>query len=743
MPVCQNETKFAEYNALFSSIHTCFNNLLEASCGGLLPLFLSLIHTYTMCLKHFIPKWGGVFAFALFLTFTVFGQIVVPDSSEDSCVFSRSFGRPIVVHYNSHSRIFVPIGSQDAVLSATPISYRIVGTTEYVNITTTPESQMLQFVVPANKELEIITKNECGADETVVKLSSKVENTGSIVTNREIFNASTTWQQNPMGLDYYDMLTALPNISTAEKLYVLQQFLNDGLPFDDVYDNSNIPPKEAFVPINDCSCIVMEMEATRRISPYDDCDDQFPGFFCTVEGDQHYQTHAYKGYYQKAMEGPAKYMKTKAGKRFCSNAYSSITRKEIGVAVMSYNLLCKDGRWDPANCRCSHDINVQYEYRSTLYTHADNTGTFWNNCDPILFPNREAEAYAEDACILMVLPDTSEINNGTFNALSLDTIHRATVFSGCNTAINKEQFGNMAGLLFDAIAAGLTLTGGQDSITAQGVANLQQSGYIDSMANHVNNLVTDPWVVRSNENCGSNNGTVYLAGGTNVTLEFGPPVHIALLTVAGVKSGGRTNWESEAKVVSGYRLSGVIKGKPGVPDTPDEYCCTPALASYLIGSMGHINNENNSPSMGELRASVGAHIKLIAGSDFAGILPINVATGGYKIQNEAATLAGNPEANCKTTIQTGDRVTPFMENTMSGNPIRILSDNNNVMLVRDSDEEIKYQIFDMNGRLVHAGSSSSTLTQLNDAVQLSSGVYSVRINGLKKSETIKFTYFIN
>jgi hypothetical protein len=727
----------------YSAVTIAALQSLEALCDGHLSQFLSLILKYTMCLKHFISKLGGVFAFALFLTIPTFGQIVVSDSSEDTCSFSRSFGNPIVIHYNSYSRCFFPVGAQDAVLSATPIYYRIVGNTEYVNIATSPESQMLQFVVPANKEVEIITKNECGADETVVKLSSKVENTGSIVTSREIFNASAAWQKNPMGLNYYEMLTALPNVSTVEKLYVLQQFLNDGLPFDDVYDNGNIPPKSAFVPVNDCSCNIMEVETMRDIRPYVDCQDLFPGFFCTVAGEQPEQEFGYKGYYKWAQEGPAKYMKAEAGRRFCSNAYGSIPGKEIGVAVLSYNLLCKDERWDPANCRCSHDVNVQYEYQSSLSTFGSNSFGFLNNCDPILFPNSEADAYADDACILMVLPDTAEINAGTFNALALDTLRRVTVYSGCNSELNKEQFGNLTGLIFDALAAGLTLTQGQDTLTAQGVNNLLQSGYIDSMANHVNNLVTDPWVFRTNENCGANKEVLYLRGGKKFTLEVDKPMHIALLTVGNVKVGGRTNWESEAKVVSGYRLSGVIQGKPGVPNAPDAYCCTPAIASYLVGSMGDAYGENNQPGINELRASIGNHIKLIAGSDFAGILPVSTTTGGYRIQREAATVVGNPEANCKTTVLIGDRVAPFEEHLVAGSPIRVVSDHNNVVLVRDSNEEITYQIFDMNGRFIHAGSSNSTLTQINDAVQLSSGVYSVRINGLKKSETIKFTYFKN
>jgi hypothetical protein len=177
--------------------------------------------------------------------------------------------------------------------------------------------------------------------------------------------------------------------------------------------------------------------------------------------------------------------------------------------------------------------------------------------------------------------------------------------------------------------------------------SLWRNYYEPQVDAHLSTLTPGHWSINTIPGHGSTSGPLFLSGGRTFSINVEKPLEIGLITRSQVSLLGRVSWEANAKVASGYALSGVIPRLSfDVNDEP--YCCSPAFANYIVGSMGHLSGESPIENM---RNWVGSRIALYAGSSqFVGILPQNVSTGGFRLPDEFNGIQGNPIEQCQTAI---------------------------------------------------------------------------------------------
>jgi hypothetical protein len=647
----------------------------------------------------------------------------------------RSFGQPIVIHFSGYDRCYLPLGEEYGATQATPVRFRGSATpSTSTSLPITKDESVFSFIVNPDIDYEILSTSTCGTDAVVARFSTKNVPPSMISVSADAMNAAEQWQHDPQGENFYQMVVSNPFIDVVEKIYLLQQVLNQGAALDPIHDTGDIPPSEAFrVPI-DCSCLTLELSGTRDVDEYVECL-QFPNFICTKETYDDIDNYNYQMHYQSHVEGPAKYERVFGHANHCNTKpFQSMEKSRKGIAILRYSMLCTDGKWDPADCRCEQPVNVRYSYRSTLFTKADVAGA-WTCLG--LYPESKSEAYADDAAIMLKLPNEYDINNGTFD---IDSLHRLTLFNGCGTEFQKDRFGDLIGFTFAAIKLGLILKGGKDTAGIKSILNaLNTSNAIDELKTYLTNMATQPWVINEGE-CTNQQGQILLEGQKIYTLKVDEPLAVALITVSNVKVGGKNGWKhSEGKVVSGYRLSGVIPKETSTPEAP--FCCTPALGNYILGSMGHINNEANAPDIAVLRNKVGIHLRDIAGSEFTNTLNINPTFGGYIINDELASVAGKVVPGCKTTISGRDIMLPSSKKEPQWN---IFADGSSLYIAQNSSiEQFSFRVFDMQGRLVTQGESVNQQVKGIDMRNASNGYYQIVITNGRESETIKYPYFRN
>lgn len=680
---------------------------------------------------------GVIFTFCtLFFTFTSAAQqLQVTESPNDSCFMFRSFGQPIVIHFSGYDRCYLPLGDEYGATEATPVRFRGSATPSTItSLSVTKDESVFSFIVNPDADYEILSTSTCGTDAVVARFSTKNVPPSMISVSADAMNAAEQWQHDPQGENFYQMVVSNPFIDVVEKIYLLQQVLNQGAALDPIHDTGDIPPPEAFrVPI-DCSCLTLELRGTRDVDEYEECL-QFPNFICTKETYETIENFAYRIRYQSHVEGPAKYERVFGGYKNCNTkTFQAMEKSRKGIAILRYSMSCIDGKWDPADCRCEQPVNVRYSYRSTLFTKAEVAGAW--TCSPI-FPPNKAEAYADDAAIMLKLPNEYDINNGSFD---IDSLHRLTLFNGCGVEIDKDRFGDLVGFTFEAIKLGSILKGGKDKIGIEKILNaLKADKATKALKTYLTNMVTQPWVINEGE-CTSQQGQLLLEGQKIYTLKVDEPLAVALITVSNVRAGGQDAWRvGEGKVVSGYRLSGVIPKERSTPEAP--FCCTPALGNYILGSMGHINNEANAPNIAVLRNKVGVHLMDIAGSEFTNTLNTTPTFGGYIINNELASVAGKVVPGCKTTISGRDITPPSSQKEPQWN---IFADGSSLYIAQNSSiEQFSFRVFDMQGRLVTQGQNINEQVKGIDMQNASNGYYQIVITNGRESETIKYPYFRN
>jgi hypothetical protein len=677
--------------------------------------------------KQKMLKWGGVVNFLLTLFSLNAQSSIALTEARDTCMIYREIGDPVVIHYQTYSRCFLPLGAQSDVMSATPIGFICSGDEMITNINVNTSEGLYDFVVPNDKSVQLVTTSSCGTNTVVLEFSSKSDYKGSLSVGPEFNSWATKWMNNPNGQDLYDMVVSCEYLDDIQKTQILQHVLNQDLPFPDAADNGLIPPKDALNKGNDCECTILEMRTTKFADPNVPCT-QFPGFICSYEAPEDFSNSSgpvrFRARYRNAFEGPAKYMRLWGGYAGCGNALEQVDREKIGIAYLSFNMLCSDVEQKPADCRCTHELNVEYSYKSTLNAKSDIIGGL-GACP---FFNNRAAAYADDACVFLRIPDGQQIELGDTSGVLLDFARQA-VTSDCSfDVLWDDKIEQLIDVYIEQFQFGLEIAelyGNYDSLNTNFDFS-ELSDYAEQFGNSISTYITSPWSESAGD-CTDISRQLLIEGRDTFTLEFGKPINLALVTKARVYIAGSGAWRSDARIVSGYRMSGVIKGVPGEKDDPEGYCCTPAIASYLLGSMSHVFNNNTSPSIGELQTRVGNHISLIAGSDYDGILPFNPTTGGFIINNEAFTVIGKAEKDCKTIVIGGDRSS---ELESDADNTTLFRNGDSIMLVGSFPDGARYSVYDMQGKLVQSGDLVSN--RINYPQSLSTGLYNIVVTDSKR-----------
>jgi hypothetical protein len=664
-------------------------------------------------------------------------SVEVSSNPDDTCHASRFIGRPIVIHYTTHSRCYLPLGPAQAEQAASAdVAVRVTGSPySSTDVPTYPDAGISSFVLAPDTDFELVATSTCGDEIVVDRISSRREPAPMLSVSIDASKAIERWQHNPSGENFYQMLVSNPYVGEFEKLYILQQFLNQGQPFDDAYDNGEIPPPDAFreTPREACNCVTMETILTRDADAYENCDVQFPGFLCTLHTTEDDENYWYEIHYDSWVEGPAKFERMWGGSKRCANtSYNKMDKSRIGISFLNFSMSCADGEWQRADCACEMPVSVSYSYLSNLSAKAKKFSNW--DCDPIIAPNRKAEAYADDAAIFMRLPSDFELNNGTFE---FDTLHRRTLFSGCGQEINLDVVGDFAGLIVEGLKLAYIITQGNDTTGIGSILNtMNTASTFDSIKTHLVNMVTNPWIIAEGD-CTNISDQMLIAGERNFTFSPDEPLKVALITKSRVRVGGVAYKDTEAKVVSGYRLSGVVKKQEPKPTAP--YCCTPALASYILGSMGDTwFGGNLPPSLGSLQNGVGNHLMEVAGTTFSPGLAINANTGGYRITNEVGAAVGRSVNGCKTISTIGDRTMAASESELGS---RLVAAGDALTLLRsETSSPAEYRLFDTNGRVLAQGKCTATVSSVHPLETLQPGMYFVTIYDGRNLSTLKYIH---
>lgn len=559
--------------------------------------------------------------------------------NSDTCGFSQQFTTPRVIRYDTYAQCH--IGYQNRESGLMPgVGYRLKDRPDDITWITPPgNTGEITFQIPLNHYFELVAENQCGVISPVTTISTHQNPGGTLTVSSAVFPAIMEWNRRKH-CDFYRLVETLPQVSIPEKTWLLQQMLLNGHSIPDHYSDTGLPPRDAFrnPTATDCQCHALSVELTQAAGPTLECPSPTPNFYCTREAsDEHEWSHGFLRYTSNA-EGPAKYEELYGEGQPCSNPRQWMDKISENYAILRFGMACVDAQWNATNCACDLKSRVNYSYNSTLSAAAAHGGL----CFLPVWADKQAESYADDGVILI------RMNTGfdQDHALRIESISRVTAFMGCGAEFDSSRVGTMKDLAFAGVKAMKELGWG-GPIPGPIMDSLWRNYYEPQVETYLNTLTPSNWDINDGMGCGNISEPLFLSGGRIFNISVEKPLEIGLITRSQVSLLGRVSWEGSAKVASAYALSGVI---PHLSFSPNDepYCCSPAFVNYVLGSMGHLSGEVPIENM---QNWVGSNMALYAGgSQFVGLLPYNVSTGGFRVPGEFNSIQGNPIEQCQTAI---------------------------------------------------------------------------------------------
>jgi hypothetical protein len=662
----------------------------------------------------------------------VFSQTITVEGGtvNEDCKLVRNVESPVLIRYADKVRCFIEIGQQEVSTGFASVGFRekisesLAGEITYFSMTN--EGTTVSMLLDQNKDFELLADDECGNFVTVSKFSTKYISNTTLQVSSAAFDAIKQWNKNGIN-NFYDMIVSNPEIPVYEQIYILQEFMNDGTPFLEIYDNEQVPPIETFNKGNDCKCRTLSLGFVRKIESYEVCEPDIPNFHCTLfwEDENDWGANQSNNYLHRESheEGPAKFYKIDGKARSCQNPYRQSQLTANGYAMLEFAMACADANWDRANCKCEIPVYINYSYNSKVRAYTNLPG----QCGSPIYSERIAEAIADDAAIFMKIEN--DINDLTFE---IDTLHRRTAATGCNIDINEQQLADMLSFIKAAYTS-FKKPATAFSPQINEVLNTAWQTYFQAKAlDYLNNVVVNPWVFNAGE-CGTDDDELTISGKRTYLLSVGNPVGVGLFTQSFLKAGGRVAFDVESKVTSAYRLTGVIGTL--FPEKENPYCCSPPFAQYTLGSMSHLQDRGALPvsPISNIRNLVGADLAIVNGS-FSNVFTTSTQTGGYVIPDEVATVQGKPIQDCYTFIErSGGEVMGSEEKfqlIQNGREIKIVNHANDL-------ESVTYQVFNTQSVLIEQLNSSDKIIDFEYIKSYPSGFYFLKVTSGGQSQTFK------
>ena len=716
-----------------------------------------------MC-TNFLKSTNKVFLLLLLLlsSLGLRAQTVPPNCEDDESVLTSpltrldtlptvftclplNFANPeAVIVYTNYAKVTLKFATNVA-STATQVLYREVQSGGSISPVNTPVNarpgQTVHLNLPLGKDYELVTTNTCGQTVKLHNFSTKTTFPDVVTTSEKVFNAVMSWNKNPGGQDLYALISGLSGVSIQEKVSFLQQFLKTK-PLLSSYDGV-FPPRSGFIPnevpdrVVECECRTMKMAATRDVNPADLISGTI---IPPIAGSDE---HTFPGNPSRgrikwdfSYAGPARWQNLHGETSRCRNNSEGrswgATTPTAGTntqtlpfrASLYFGQACYDANWYPKECACIQEIDIAWQYDSKIQANAETkTGRVCLN-----MPGRNAFAAVDDVCMTSIV----RRNASGADILKFVDFDRATVVRECSRDFQETRLVDLLELGFNILAytQEVDINTGYPS-GDQTLDELWDLYYKNKIKSNLESLLTNPWVIKTGS-CGVDEDAANMNKSRVEVLNGIDQFEVILSAATYMEVEGITHWKATARLISGFRLTGVLKQKSTT--TQNTYCCTRSYGAYIAKSMFSPGDG------GDLTAKYveGAGIRFkITDSNFFGILPYNSGTGRFTLPGEIGEVHGQQIPSCNTTINDREETT-ISTDAHSGSFIMLRG--RDIWFINSAEKSnIQYRIFDTQGRMIKQGIGDGQeilLHQFSDFTA-TSGIHLVSIGNNQRQQTYK------
>jgi hypothetical protein len=598
---------------------------------------------------------------------------------------------------------------------ASTIYYKELGSTsEFSQVQASETGVAMFYGLGKSKTYQIAVQNHCGVLTSIGIINTQTEFEGTVTVSEKLHFELNRYLKEESTVKLTDFLRNLIAVSLFERTSFVQRFFFNGTPLT---DGAPLIIPEITVPT---VCFCKEIFTTQLAIPaqlqfitpgsgnIENYTQPGSGVKTNLGGNSN-------GWYWLNNRGAAKYHEVwtegwKADKSSNKSYQVSWDGPAIPIAAQkSYikvTLLCLDGDEVPAECGCEKDIEFSYRYDVRATTFAKITGTT---------NSREAWAQAEDF-FTVVFEDESKPDDTRYQVLDMDVTRAA---SQCSFTVNPQFWTNITTLLGQSANLYFAYTATQNIPEGQNPNPAQQNALTTAITNFANTLgavFTTSYGLPTD--CDIYDDKFGGKERSSVVRSFKPNATITL-TVSSydkIACGGKRKWFSNARVLSGHYLTGVVKHN--AYDGTPLHCCTPKIGMWLVGHCGGSRTEDQ--------------LKVEAADNLYhnGILGLIQTPGGRSVENDFGYTVQASSLEICNTIVVNPEVTGGR------------SDGSETASILDDFTTI--QIYDATGRLVNSmqwsvGFSKTDLTTLSNAnSDLPPGIYFALVYGKNGRDSFKF-----
>lgn len=599
------------------------------------------------------------------------------------------------------------------------IYYKELGSeAEYSFIQASETGVAMVYGLGKNKTYQIAARDLCGVYNLVGIIDTKTEFEGTVTVSENLHSELNRYLKEEPTVKLTDFIRNLTTVSLFEKASFVQRFFFKGAP---LVDGAVLIVPEISVPI-ECFCnsiITTQLAIPAELQFVTPGSGNVEIYTQPSSGGNvgNNNGHNSRTWHWMNNKGPGKYHQLwtegfKATKGLDHEAHIGWQDNNGIASQKSYirvTLICLDGDEVPAECGCEKDIEFAYRYDTRVTAHAHLAGT--TNA-------RNSWAQAEDM-YTVIFEDESLPLSTRYEIVDMGVTRAATA---CDWSLNPAFWTNITTLLADAAKLYLAYTATQNVPNGGQPNQTQQDALLNSITSFATNLgtiFTTPY--GQSTGCNNDDDKFGFIEHQSVQKTFKPNATItfSMNSFDKLACGGKRKWHSNARVLSGHYLTGVVKNN--AYDGTPVHCCTPKIGMWLVGHCGGSATED------QLKVQAADLLY------HNGITNLIQTPAGISVPNDFGyTIQPSSLELCNEIV-----VNPTVSGGRSNDSETVINE------IENSD----IQIFDVNGRLVKTLQwvgqfANSDLASLKNAHgNLPAGIYFLLVSNKTNKDNYKL--FIN
>lgn len=605
--------------------------------------------------------------------------------------------------------------------------------------------ELAMVELPENATYALMGDDPCQQSVELTTLPRLTKNSNAAIdVSKEMFEAIAAWQRlnEKQSVPLEGFLNDYDDVDFIERLFVVQQTVYQNAPYPDrlLKKLHNVQagdkqfaglriPTEGFGSQknkSNCSCRTLRLSSNNIAEPESGVYTNNTGgknIYGIYDSNTEMQaSNRIKTWAAWAYEGPGRYQEiwadTESGA--CIAAPYTFTWNDVSDddftsdeaifpatrATLRFNMLCSDGRNLPSNCGCELEVRFQAAYKSEVRARAEFNDRFNIFCRN----DHRALASAED---YVMLAHGNDDLNGEFEMLTFN-VNNQTVDCGMNYVGPEPTDVIALGLYTFAAIKGAPIAAG----TAPIISTAIQLAYGQYATNGINSSISSIFDSRWRQFNGACGGALGgRVGGLTPfsdTYEgtiFLKPNEIQTIMLAAdsrLRVAGQRRWEANARVLSSYRLTSIIR--PAISEgTPfDDLCCSPAAVTYTMST----RDNTSGPGRVESRSwqnQVEAYLSLWG---------IN-----HDVRGEVGSFLGPNPNGCNSDV---DIVINKNESSVATSKL-LLNERYGAQLERIPQTKERLRIVTSDGRVVHEADISGDYAQPIRINNLKRGIYFISV----------------